>query len=187
MSDSTIFRDSEINTCRRLRRILGVSWGCESRKLFVRAVRKPSPVFRISHPQRNDDHSSKDADCSTPLATNPKALDGQPSNALLFGLAPGGVYQASPVTRRTGALLPHLFTLALLSGGFLSVALSFASPRLRVTKHPALRSSDFPPASRDGKSLTPAIIWTTLTSRKNSLLFIVIHYALTVRTKPYRI
>jgi len=58
MSDSTIFRDSEINTCRRLRRILGVSWGCESRKLFVRAVRKPSPVFRISHPQRNDDHSS---------------------------------------------------------------------------------------------------------------------------------
>jgi len=29
----------------------------------------------------------------------------------LFGLAPGGVYPASPVARRTGALLPHRFTL----------------------------------------------------------------------------
>ena len=32
----------------------------------------------------------------------------------LFGLAPGGVYLASPVTRRTGALLPHPFTLTFL-------------------------------------------------------------------------
>jgi hypothetical protein len=29
----------------------------------------------------------------------------------LFGLAPGGVYQAIPVARDTGELLPHLFTL----------------------------------------------------------------------------
>ena len=29
----------------------------------------------------------------------------------LFGLAPGGVYQAIPITRDTGELLPHLFTL----------------------------------------------------------------------------
>ena len=29
----------------------------------------------------------------------------------LFGLAPGGVYQASRVTPAAGALLPHLFTL----------------------------------------------------------------------------
>jgi len=29
----------------------------------------------------------------------------------LFGLAPDGVYQAFPVTRKTGELLPHLFTL----------------------------------------------------------------------------
>jgi len=29
----------------------------------------------------------------------------------LFGLAPNGVYQAFPVTRKTGELLPHLFTL----------------------------------------------------------------------------
>ena len=32
-------------------------------------------------------------------------------------------------------------------GGLLSVALSFASPRLRVTERHALRCSDFPPAS----------------------------------------
>src|SRR5258708_29172544 len=31
--------------------------------------------------------------------------------ALLFGLAPGGVYRADPVTRVAGELLPHRFTL----------------------------------------------------------------------------
>ena len=36
---------------------------------------------------------------------------GQPSNASLFGLAPGGVYLAPTVTGRTGELLPHPFTL----------------------------------------------------------------------------
>ena len=32
-------------------------------------------------------------------------------SAPLFGLAPGGVYLAAPVTRHAGALLPHPFTL----------------------------------------------------------------------------
>jgi hypothetical protein len=32
-------------------------------------------------------------------------------NVSLFGLAPDGVYQAFPVTRETGELLPRLFTL----------------------------------------------------------------------------
>jgi len=36
---------------------------------------------------------------------------GPPSSVSLFGLAPGGVYQAPAVTDRTGELLPHLFTL----------------------------------------------------------------------------
>ena len=36
---------------------------------------------------------------------------GPPSNVSLFGLAPGGVYQAPAVTGGTGELLPHLFTL----------------------------------------------------------------------------
>ena len=67
--------------------------------------------------------------------------------ALLFGLAPGGVYRADLVTQAAGELLPHRFTLArslATPGGLLSVALSFALPRLAVSQHPALWSSDFP-------------------------------------------
>jgi hypothetical protein len=40
---------------------------------------------------------------------------------LLFGLAPDGVYQAFPVTRDTGELLPRLFTLTSpIAGGAVS-------------------------------------------------------------------
>jgi hypothetical protein len=42
----------------------------------------------------------------------PESSSGQPSNALLFGLAPGGVCRAPDVTAGTGELLPHRFTLA---------------------------------------------------------------------------
>gem|GEM_PF-2116012 len=87
----------------------------------------------------------------------PGSSGGQPSNTSLFGLAPGGVYPASPITRRTGALLPHPFTLTpypKVRGGLLSVALAFALPRLHVMEHPALRCSDFPP----GCLGNPAII-----------------------------
>ena len=74
----------------------------------------------------------------------------------LFGLAPGGVYPAAPIAQSTGELLPHLFTLTLWKGGFacptggmFSVALSlppaYRPGTVRVTDHPALRSSDFPP------------------------------------------
>ena len=67
-------------------------------------------------------------------------------------LAPGGVYQAARVTPDAGALLPHRCTLACGDprnrgspiGGLLSVALSFESPRLAVSQHPALRSPDLP-------------------------------------------
>jgi hypothetical protein len=50
----------------------------------------------------------------------------------LFGLAPGGVYLASPVTRRTGALLPHRFTLTPLQAG----RFAFCCTCLRVTATP---------------------------------------------------
>ena len=54
-----------------------------------------------------------------------------------------------PCHQRPGALLPHPFTLACAPeraiGGLLSVALSVASRRPGVTRHPALGSSDFPP------------------------------------------
>jgi hypothetical protein len=77
----------------------------------------------------------------------------------LFGLAPGGVYQATPIARGTGGLLPRLFNLTLWNGEApFHRAVSFlwhfpypvkqALPPLhgavRVTDHPALRSSDFP-------------------------------------------
>jgi hypothetical protein len=44
-------------------------------------------------------------------SSRPESSDGQPSCALLFGLAPGGVCLASDVTTGTGELLPHRFTL----------------------------------------------------------------------------
>ena len=88
----------------------------------------------------------------------PESLDGPPSNALLFGLAPGGVCLAADVTIGTGKLLPHRFTLTLhVRGGLLSVALSCSSPRLGVTQHLALWSPDFPPVPTRG----PAIIRPT--------------------------
>jgi hypothetical protein len=88
------------------------------------------------------------------LATYPQASDGPPSNACagapggsLLGLAPGGVYRATPVTRGAGGLLHHRFTLTWrcdTPGGLFSVALSRGSPRVAVSNHPALRSPDFP-------------------------------------------
>ncbi len=60
----------------------------------------------------------------------------------LFGLAPGGVYLATPIAQGTGELLPRLFTLTLWNGvaailqdGMFSVALSFP---------PARRTGDSP-------------------------------------------
>jgi len=70
-------------------------------------------------------------------------------DALLFGLAPDGVYQAKPVTRPAGELLPHRFTLTTRRkrpfGGLLSVALAVELPRLVVNQHSILWSPDFPP------------------------------------------
>ena len=80
---------------------------------------------------------------------------------LLLGLAPDGVCLADPVTWAAGGLLHHRFTLTARhkypargtrtphgaqdrSGDLLSVALAVESPRLGVTQHRALWSSDFP-------------------------------------------
>ena len=74
----------------------------------------------------------------------------------LFGLAPNGVYQAVLLPGRWCALTApfHPYRSAeadspceqgLLYGGIFSVALSVGSPRPRVTGHPALWCSDFPP------------------------------------------
>ena len=75
-----------------------------------------SPVSRILFPAavtraRGDDHSSYGFRLPGISCDLPGSLGGQPSGTPLFGLAPGGVYIAFPVTRKTGALLPHRFTL----------------------------------------------------------------------------
>jgi hypothetical protein len=46
----------------------------------------------------------------------PPAAGGGKRN--LFGLAPGGVYLATPIAQGTGELLPHLFTLILRNGSY---------------------------------------------------------------------
>jgi len=98
-----------------------------------------------------------DADCSTPHATYPGASSGPLSGAPLFGLAPGGVYQACNVTVAAGELLPHLFTLTgQRPGGIFSVALSLGLPPVRVTDHPALWSPDFPPGKNIARR-SPAV------------------------------
>ncbi len=77
-----------------------------------------------------------------------QSLEKNISPALLFGLAPDGVCQAIPVTRNTGKLLPHLFTLTLqwiLQSGIFSAALSLRLLPVAVSDRPALRSPDFPP------------------------------------------
>ncbi len=71
----------------------------------------------------------------------------------LFGLAPGGVYRSILIAQDNGELLPRLFTLIpplagryLFCGTFLipkSIHSDFGT--VRVTDHPALWSSDFPP------------------------------------------
>jgi len=62
-------------------------------------------------------------------------------------------FASPPRHRGGGALLPHLFTRArrlAAPGGLFSVALSFESPRLAVSQHPALRSPDFPRRPPEG-------------------------------------
>ena len=44
----------------------------------VEATRKPNSVPGPGYPEPDNDHSSKDADCSTPLATYPGAWTGSP-------------------------------------------------------------------------------------------------------------
>ncbi len=86
----------------------------------------------------------------------------------LFGLAPGGVCHATPVTSgpvRSYRTLSPLPVPRGAIGGLLSAALSVALRRPGVTRHPALRSSDFPPAEPEGP---PAIPTRTLPTDEES-------------------
>ena len=108
----------------------------------------------------------------------PECVTGRHS-ALLSGLAPGGVYLAAASPQRWCALTAPLHPCLCSVGSgcscnryvhavitrrelpiqpsavYMSVALSLGSLPLGVTQHPALRSSDFPPARPFGTA--PAI------------------------------
>ena len=124
------------------------------------ALRRSRSVSRVLYSRkRSDGHSSGTAVARRLKRRYPRTSGGQPSGVLLFGLAPDGVYLAFPVTRKTGELLPHRFTLTPAGetgpGGLFSVALSLGSPPVAVSDHPALRSSDFPPPRSRRKSDHP--------------------------------
>ena len=68
-------------------------------------------------PPKGNDHSSRAT--ITRGLTRPTREPGRAAlGALLFGLAPGGVYLASNVTTGAGELLPHPFTLTARNQGF---------------------------------------------------------------------
>ena len=94
-------------------------------------MRSESPISRILFPNPVTPYRATiihlgcrlpDTSCDLPGSSG-----GPPSNAPLFGLAPGGVYLASPVTRGTGALLPHRFTLTPPDGEAVCFLLHFPS------------------------------------------------------------
>ena len=127
------------------------------------ATHKPNFVPDPGYPKPGNDHSSVDAGCPTSLATYPGTWAGYPQMLLYLVLhrvgfaklprSPGELVRSY----RTVSPLPGTRPDGLAPGGILSVALSFASPRLHVMKHPALWCSDFPPDQR----VDPAIVCIT--------------------------
>lgn len=84
--------------------------------------------------------------CPQPQAAYPGLLAARATPRPLFGLAPGGVCNAPDVAIRAVGSYPAISPLPRKRGGMLSVALSltgFTRPP-GVTRHPALRSPDFP-------------------------------------------
>ena len=78
-----------------------------------------SPARSPMDPPRGRQSFIWAACCQARSSSQPGSLGAKPAclclatgTRPLFGLAPGGVYHADPVTRRPGALLPHPFTLA---------------------------------------------------------------------------
>src|SRR5918997_4501287 len=113
---------------------------------------KPDPVHRAPYGVPAGGHPSRPAVAGRLVRPTRRHRAGHPQTPAQraeagapYGLAPGGVYRAVPVTRDAGGLLHHRFTLTPLArGGLFSVALSRGSPRVAVSNHPALRSPDFP-------------------------------------------
>ena len=113
---------------------------------------------------------------SRPIVTdgfkrNPESIDG-PSQALFRFLLRAG-FTSRTSRQAAGELLPHLSTLTRRSVRYLSVALSLGSPPPGVTRHSALRSSDFPHTLRRAAARQPH-------KQTNSITF------LSIRQDPLR-
>jgi len=138
----------------------------EDRSFVVDRTDKPSSVSRRGRPRHDGDHSSR-----TPVAgtSHQRPTQGHRAGS---PSAPCGASPLYAVLLRVGFAMP----LALPSArwaltppfhpygprrarGLFSVALSSRFPSPGVTRHPALWSSDFPPAFR------PAITWVSATAR----------------------
>jgi len=140
-------------------------------RAWAGATRKPNSVPEPGSPESGNDHSSRDDCCQPPLATYPGARTGR-SQALPYLVLHRVGF--TKLLRSPGELVRSYRTFSPLpdtrsaSGGILSVALSFTSPRLHVMEHPALRCSDFPP----GYGNNPAIVWIApaISARRQRLL-----------------
>ena len=116
-------------------------------------------TIHLGHSSPND--SSSLPECNTGRVT-----------ALLFGLAPSGVYPATDVTISAVRSYRTISPLPTEVGGIFSVALSIDSRRPGVTWHSALWSPDFPLEIK-----FRAVVWPTFTGYFNlsgQLLYIVI-------------
>ena len=100
----------------------------------------------------------------------------RPPTFSLLDLAPSGVYQANPVTRIAGALLPLRFTLTCaLRPSAVCFLLHFPCPRGRWTLSTTviLRSPDFPPhggCPSRAATFQPAPVTSTVTSQSGQCL-----------------
>ncbi len=127
---------------------------------------KPGSVPAPLAGKRAGSHLSGACSCLQPQAAYP-GISGPP-HLPLFGLAPGGVYLGSQVSRTRRPPFPGQPVAWLLVGSYpavaplprritppkavyISVALSLGSPPLGVTQHLALWSPDFPPLPGNSK------------------------------------
>jgi hypothetical protein len=130
------------------------AWAPGSTSLY-----KPSSVTLLGHPKNGGDHSSKNGNCSPSQAAYPQARASHPQPGTPRFAAPGmpayaallpmGFALPPALPRARWALTPpfHPYrrVVETSGGGLFSVALSSALPLPGVTRHRALRSSDFPP------------------------------------------
>ena len=82
-------------------------------------------------------------DISLPICSSNLPESWRATICFLLGLASSGVYTDPRCYHRSGSLLHYHFILTI-AGGLISVALSWESPPPAVSRHPALRSPDFP-------------------------------------------